>query len=170
MSLMVEDQLENNRSEEGVSQSNLEKKKKKPRRKAIQDLEDNLKILKRRRREIWSILISMFQLAIDLAEKGEEILLISKAVRRKGNHSYSYVDELFIELSKNSFLKPHDEYKDGKVARLKRMLHDVLVRDIEIWNELDKLQAVSESERGDIKKLTECLDKLDGFTNVIVWV
>ncbi len=149
------------------------KSEKKPRWKIIQELETDLKILKRRRREVSAIVISILQVAMELVDKGvNPPLLIARAIRKKGAHSYSMVHKVFIELARYSpqLIKPYNEFKDGKIGYMTRAFYDVITHDINNWNELSELGEINESERADIQKLSELVDKLNRSANKIIWV
>lgn len=138
---------------------------KKPRWKIIMELEENLKILKRGRRESRIIIISMLEETVDLIGKGDVPMLTSRSVRVRGKHKYATVHKVFNDLSEYSpqLLIPHNNFINGTLGVLSLSFYDVIKHDLVTWNTLAELGEVNESDRVSIQKLGELLGKFHKF-------
>jgi hypothetical protein len=144
-------------------------RKKKPLWLVRNELMEDLKVLKKNRREFRAIIISLLSEAIHLKETSEESnpLVIANSVRKRGGHSASTVHEFFDEMKKYSprLIKPFRNYDEVRAGWLEYAMYDVLDHDVKTWNALDRNGLVSDSERRDIQMIAELLDEFYGKTN-----
>lgn len=135
-----------------------------------EELENELKILKRGKLETLAIIATMLKIGIKKGgfTKVPSPIMKTAQIVNEGKHSPSMVDHVLRELLKHDskIIKPVEvdsPYDEGKDSQFTEEGNEIIAHDIEVYNKLDKHNLLKESERILVQIIDERLKKFYVF-------
>jgi hypothetical protein len=128
------------------------------------------KLLTERAWERWSILITMFDVAIEKATKGsiEDVIIRAWEVKGRGNHEYSAVYDAYDLLSYNGVVISVEHDADPHEVKFSEKGLPLLEHEIECWKKLIEGKRCSSLEAARVKMLNERLEQFKRLRNSAV--
>lgn len=133
------------------------------RRQKTNELLMQLKVLTPNARERWAILTTMLEMTIGKIKSGKEqpILLRPWEIDDKGHKVGSIRNA--IDLLRNvspSVVKAHDLELDSYEVFVTKEGVDYLIRELEVWREIEKMAPVDTLTKGSLEIIRKVLDEL----------
>ncbi|QLH08580.1 hypothetical protein [Candidatus Nitrosotenuis sp. DW1] len=132
-----------------------------------EELEDQLRVLKRGKWITRSIIMTMLKIGIDKGGFSKNPTIKAKIVYGEGNHRPNTTFGVFELLGgyTPSLVKPAEDiqkYQEKGEVQFTENAFDVLMNDVNVYNQLDQAGLVNDSERREIKEFGELLYKFYG--------